>query len=117
MLLFKKSKYIILHYFGGSTISKRTYVVLLDDDGSLLIKDRSPTSTGMDIDMVYTLPVEFTGAEEEVAQMCLSRKEVVFEKPKESTQHLKSLYIQGHIDGKPISKMLVDSGAVVNVIS
>jgi hypothetical protein len=49
--------------------------------------------------------------------MCLSRKEVVFEKPKESTQHLKSLYIQGHIDGKPISKMLVDSGAVVNVIS
>jgi hypothetical protein len=38
-------------------------------------------------------------------------KEVMFEKPEESSQHLKSLYIWGHIDGKPISRMLVDSGS------
>jgi hypothetical protein len=85
-------------------------VVLLDDDESSLIKDRSPPSTGMDIDKVFTLPAEFTGAEEEVAQMCLSRKEAVFEKPEETSQHLKPLYIRGHIDGKPITRMLVDSG-------
>jgi hypothetical protein len=26
------------------------------------------------------------------------------------------LYIQGHIDGKPVSKMLVDGGAAVNLM-
>jgi hypothetical protein len=35
--------------------------------------------------MMFTLPVEFRGAEEEVAQMCLDPQEVVFEKPKESS--------------------------------
>jgi hypothetical protein len=68
---------------------------LLDDDESPLIKDRSPPSTGMAINMVFTLPAEFRGAEEEVAQMCLGPKEVVFEKPKESSQHLKPLYVSG----------------------
>jgi hypothetical protein len=56
---------------------------LLDDDESLLIKGGSPPLTSMDISMVFTLPVEFRGAEEEVAQMYLSPKEVVFEKPEE----------------------------------
>jgi hypothetical protein len=62
----------------------------------------------MDINMVFTLPAEFRGDEEEVAQMCLSTKEVMFEKSEESSQHLKPLYVQGHIDGKPISRMLIN---------
>jgi hypothetical protein len=53
----------------------------------------------MDINMVFTLPTEFRGAEEVVAQMSLGRKEVVFEKPKESSQHLKPLYVQGTSTG------------------
>jgi hypothetical protein len=40
---------------------------LLDDDEALLIKDKSPPPTSMDINMVFTLPAEFRGAEEEVA--------------------------------------------------
>jgi hypothetical protein len=32
-----------------------------------LIKDGSPPSTSMDINMVFMLPVEFRGAKEEVA--------------------------------------------------
>jgi hypothetical protein len=56
---------------------------LLDDDEALLIKDGSPQPTGMDINNVFTLSVEIRGAEEEVAQMCLGLKEVVFEKPEE----------------------------------
>jgi hypothetical protein len=64
---------------------------LLDDE-SPLIKNGSPSSIGMDINMVFTLSAEFRGAEE-VAQMCLSPKEVVFEKPEESRQHMKSLYV------------------------
>jgi hypothetical protein len=41
----------------------------------------------------------------------------VFEKPEESSQHLKPLYIQGHINGKPIYRMLVDGDAVVDLMS
>jgi hypothetical protein len=90
---------------------------LLDDEEALLIKDGSPPPTSIDINVVFTLSVEFRGAEEEVAQMCLNPKEVVFEKPKESIQHLKSLYILGHIDRKSISRMLIDGGATVNLMS
>jgi hypothetical protein len=49
--------------------------------------------------------------------MCLDRKEVVFEKPEESSQHLKPLYVRGHIDGMPISRMLINSDAVVSLMS
>jgi hypothetical protein len=90
---------------------------LLDDDESPLIKDGSPPPTDMDINMVLTLPVKFRCAEEEVAQMCLDPKEAVFEKPEESSQHTKPLYIRVHIDGRIISRMLVDGGAAVNLMS
>jgi hypothetical protein len=90
---------------------------LLDDDEGLLIKDGSPPLTDMDINMVFTLTAEFRGVEEEVTQMCLSPKKVVFEKTEESSQHLKPLYIQDHIDGKPISRMLVDGGTAINLMS
>jgi hypothetical protein len=46
-----------------------------------------------------------------------SPKEAVFEKPEESSQHLKPLYIRGHIDGKRISRMLIDGGTTVNLMS
>jgi hypothetical protein len=84
---------------------------LLDDDEASLIKDGSPPPTSMDINMVFTLL-----AEEEVAQMCLSPKEAVFKKPEESSQHLKPLYVPGHIDGKPIYRMLIDDTTVLNLM-
>jgi hypothetical protein len=90
---------------------------VLDDDEAPLIKDGSPPPTNMGINMVFMLPAEFRGIEDEVAQMCLGPKEAMFKKPEESSQHLKPLYIQGHIDGKPISRMLIDDGAVINLMS
>jgi hypothetical protein len=93
------------------------YMDLLDDDETPLIKDGSPPVTSMDINMVFMLSAEFRGTEEEVTQMCLSPNEAMFEKPEESRTHLKLLYIQSHIDWKPISKMLVDGGTVVNLMS
>jgi hypothetical protein len=48
--------------------------------------------------------------------MCLSPKEAVFKKSEESSQYLKPLYIQGHSDGKPISRKLIDDNAVVNLM-
>jgi hypothetical protein len=89
---------------------------LLDDDEAPLIKDGSPPPTGMDINMVFTLLAEFRGVKEEVAHMCLSPKEVMFEKPEESNQHYKSLYIRSHIDGRLISRMLIDGGTVINLM-
>jgi hypothetical protein len=89
---------------------------LPDDDEAPLIMDGSPPPTGMGINMVFMLLVEFRGIEEEVAQMCLCPMESVFKKPGESSQHLKPLYIQGHIDGKPVSRMLIDGGAVFNLM-
>jgi hypothetical protein len=86
---------------------------LLDDDESPLIKDGSPPPTSMDINMVFTLPAEFKDVKEEAAQMCLSAKEAVFKKPEGSSQHLKLLFVRGHIDREPISRMLVDGGATV----
>jgi hypothetical protein len=89
---------------------------LLDDDESPLIKDGSLPPVSMDINMVFTLPAEFRGAEEEVAQMCLGPKEAMFKKPEELSQHMKPLYVRGHIDRRPISRMLVDGGAAINLI-
>jgi hypothetical protein len=40
----------------------------------------------------------------------------VYEKPEDSSQHLKPLYIWGLTDERPISRMLVDGGAVVNLM-
>jgi hypothetical protein len=85
-------------------------------EGSL-IKDGSPPPIGMDINIVFTLPAEFKSAEEEVAQMCFGPKEIVFKKSEESSQHMKPLYVRGHIDGRLISRMLVDGGAAVNLMS
>jgi hypothetical protein len=79
---------------------------LLNNDEPPLIKNRSP----------FTLPAEFRAVEEEVAQMCLNPKEVMFEKPEELSQHWKPLYVQGHIDGKPISRMLVDGSVAINLM-
>jgi hypothetical protein len=72
---------------------------LLGDDKALLIKDRSPPLIGININMVFTPSAEFRGIEEEVAEMCLGPKEAVFEKLEESSEHLKPLYIRGHING------------------
>jgi hypothetical protein len=88
----------------------------VDDDEASLIKDGCSPPIGIDINMVFTLPVEFMGAEEEVAQMCLGPKEAVFEKPEESSEHMKPLYIRGHIDGRPISRILIGGGTAINLM-
>jgi hypothetical protein len=42
---------------------------------------------------------------------------VIFEKPQaKNYKHLKALYLKGYINGQPINKMLVDTGAAVNIM-
>jgi hypothetical protein len=41
----------------------------------------------------------------------------MFEKPEEKERRrLRPLYIKGHVDGQPMTKMMVDGGAAVNVM-
>ena len=76
------------------------------------------------VNMVFMLPSEFlalqiedSSQEEESARLTLDPQQAVFEKPIGSDHlHLKALYINGFINGKPASKMLVDGGAAVNMM-
>jgi len=70
----------------------------------------------MDINMVIALPTKFRAPEPEIAELVLGPGRAMFEKPEKPNQHLKPLFIKGHIDGKPIGRMLVDGGAGVNIM-
>ena len=70
--------------------------------------------------MVFVLPSEFRAPQPEksaIAQLDLGPQLIIFEKPKEkSYKHLKGLYLKGFINGKPVNRMLVDTGAAVNLM-
>ncbi|PVH38679.1 hypothetical protein PAHAL_5G325500 [Panicum hallii] len=73
-----------------------------------------------DTHMVFVLPIEFharTYEEPSVAQLDLGPRPVIFEKPQaKNYKHLKALYLKGYINGHPVNKMLVDTGAAVNIM-
>jgi hypothetical protein len=83
-------------------------------------KSTADVKTSADANMVFVLPVEFhaLGHEEvPVAQLDLGPRPVIFEKPREKNfRHLKALYLKGYINGQPVSMMLVDTGAAVNIM-
>ena len=70
--------------------------------------------------MVFVLPSEFRAPQPEelaIPQLDLSPRPIIFEKPKEkSYKHMKGLYLKGIINGKPVNRMLVDTGAAVNLM-
>jgi hypothetical protein len=76
--------------------------------------------------MVFMLPMEFLAPsddEEEVVlsdqvvQLALDPMMVVFEKPTDDErQHLKALFVKGGVDGQPVSKILIDGGATINIM-
>jgi hypothetical protein len=83
-------------------------------------KSKANVKTSADAHMVFVLPTEFhaPGHEEvPVAQLDLGPRTVIFEKPRERNyRHLKALYLKGYINGQPVSRMLVDTGAAVNIV-
>ena len=55
--------------------------------------------------------------EEAMAQLALEPVPAMFEKPEDDKrQHLKPLFLKGFVNGKPITKMVVDGGATVNIM-
>jgi len=76
----------------------------------------TPDRSAMDVSMI-TFSTDYKinrSDDEEVAQFDFGLKDAVFTKPEESVNHVKPLYMRGHLDGRPISRMLVDGGAVIN---
>jgi hypothetical protein len=86
---------------------------LLGED--LVDYEASTERPGMDVNVItFSADCTTIGDDEPVvAQFDFGPKEVAFTKPKESVNHLKPLFVRGHIDGIPIAKMLVDGGAAV----
>jgi hypothetical protein len=82
------------------------------------IKADGIASTGTN--MVFILPLEFYAPDRKellVAQHDFGLWPVIFEKPqKQYYKHLKALYLKGYINGHPINKMLVNTGAAVNIM-
>ena len=87
------------------------------DDEELVDYGASPEHNNMEINVVRFSEEYYTVLEEEAAaHLDFGPCEVVFQKPKESDNHLKALYMKGHTNGRPISRMLVDGGAIVNLM-
>jgi hypothetical protein len=89
---------------------------LLGED--LVDYEASTERPGMDVNVI-TFSVDCTIVDDNepgVSQFDFGSKEATFTKPKESVNHLKPLFVCGHIDGVPIAKMLVDGGAAVNLM-
>ena len=52
----------------------------------------------------------------ESSKQCRPQK-VILEKPSvEMIRHIKPLYVRAHLNGKPVSKVLIDNGSTVNVM-
>jgi len=50
--------------------------------------------------------------------LALDPMSAIFEKPSDDErQHLKALFVKGRVDGQPISKILIDGGAAINIMS
>jgi hypothetical protein len=86
-------------------------------------KDDKPQA---DINMVVLLPKEFMApvdldvSDEEcgMAKLTLEPTHTIFEKLEdEKRQHLKALFLKGFVNGKPVTRMLVDGEAAVNLMS
>jgi hypothetical protein len=72
--------------------------------------------TWMDVNMVFTIPIEFHGPIEDVTELVLGAKRVVFEKPENPSVEMKPLFIWRHLDGMPVGHMLMDGGTSVNIL-
>jgi hypothetical protein len=70
--------------------------------------------------MVFILPLEFYAPDRMdllVAQLDFGPWPIIFEKPQEKNyKHLKALYLKGYINGHSVNKMLVNTGAAVNIM-
>jgi len=67
--------------------------------------------------MVFMLPMEFLVPTSD-DELEFSDQTAIFEKPADNErQHLKALFVKGRVDGQPMTKILIDGGAAINIMS
>ena len=66
--------------------------------------------------MVHLSSDYFVVPEEDMAHLQFGPREAVFQKPSDKDNHLKALYMRGHINGKSVTRMLVDDRAILNLM-
>jgi hypothetical protein len=88
-----------------------------EDDEEIVDYSSSTERVNLDINVIHMFMDGYVLSKEDVAHLDFWPKEAIFQKPKATENHLKALYMKGHINGKPISRMLLDIGAIVNLIS
>jgi len=85
-------------------------------------KGKGPSA---DINMVFMLPMEFLAPSsddeleffDQIAQLALDPMTAIFEKPADDErQHLKALFVKGRVDGQPMTKILIDGEAAINIM-
>jgi len=86
-------------------------------------KGKGPSA---DVNMVFMLPMEFLAPSsddeelafsDQIAQLALDPLTAIFEKPTDNErQHLKALFVKGRVDGQPMTKILIDGGAAINIM-
>ena len=89
--------------------------------------DRRGEGPLADVNMVFMLPMEFLAPSsddkeislsDQIAQLALDPMMAVFEKLfDDERQHLKALFVKGRVDGQPVSKILIDGGAAINIMA
>ena len=74
------------------------------------------------VNMVFILLMEFKAHSEDdieqvMVQLSLDPVPATFEKPEDKERkHLRPLHLKGYTNGKPMTKMLVNVGAAVNIM-
>jgi hypothetical protein len=87
-----------------------------EDDEELVDYSSSPERMNLEINVVHLFVDGSVPTEEDMSHLDFGPKDAIFQKPKDTNNHLKALYMKGHINGKPISRMLVDEGVIVNLM-
>jgi hypothetical protein len=98
-------------------VDKVSSVHTPEDDEQLVDYSSSPERMNLEINVVHLFVDGSVPTEEDLAHLDFGPKDAIFQKPKDTDNHLKALYMKDHINGKPISRMLVDGGAIVNLMS
>jgi hypothetical protein len=96
-----------------------------ENSGSRQPSDAKKEGPSAGVNMVFMLPMEFLAPasddelefSDQIAQLALDPMTAIFEKPADDErQHLKALFLKGRVDGQPMTKILVDGGAAINIM-
>jgi hypothetical protein len=68
------------------------------------------------VNMVFVLPGEFRAPDREFIELALGAKVESLEKLEQLGQHMRPLFVQGHLEGRPVQRIMVDGGTDLNVM-